>query len=132
PYHPYHRGDRHGGRRHHHAGPGPVRHQGRGRAGPSPRPPCLDRRRTPGLLGSRSLLWRGAAAGRRPGSDGEARRRPVVAARQGNGMGSLLIFILLAAVSAGAVAYVFLFERLSEEKKTARRLETVKRAETDR
>jgi tight adherence protein B len=44
----------------------------------------------------------------------------------------LLIFALLAAVSAGAVAYVFLFERLSNEKNAAKRLETVKRAETDR
>ena len=46
--------------------------------------------------------------------------------------GSLLIFIVLAAVSAGAIAYVFLFDRISSEKKTARRLDTVKRAETDR
>lgn len=46
--------------------------------------------------------------------------------------GSLLIFIVLAAVSAGAIAYVFLFDRISSEKKTAKRLDTVKRAETDR
>ena len=46
--------------------------------------------------------------------------------------GSLLIFIVLAAVSAGAIAYVFLFERISSEKNTAKRLDTVKRAETDR
>ena len=47
-------------------------------------------------------------------------------------MSALLIFILLAAVSAGAVAYVFLFDRISAEKNAAKRLETVKRAETDR
>jgi len=46
--------------------------------------------------------------------------------------GSLLIFVVLAALSAGAVAYVFLFDRMSGEKKAARRLDTVKRAETDR
>ena len=46
--------------------------------------------------------------------------------------GSLLIFIVLAAVSAGAIAYVFLFDRISSEKKAAKRLDTVKRAETDR
>jgi tight adherence protein B len=45
---------------------------------------------------------------------------------------SLLIFVVLAAVSAGAVAYVFLFDRISNEKKAAKRLDTVKRAETDR
>lgn len=46
--------------------------------------------------------------------------------------GSLLIFILLAALSAGAVAYVFMFDRISRERNAAKRLETVKRAETDR
>lgn len=45
---------------------------------------------------------------------------------------SLLIFVVLAAVSAGAIAYVFLFDRISNEKKAAKRLDTVKRAETDR
>jgi tight adherence protein B len=43
-----------------------------------------------------------------------------------------MIFVLLAAVSAGAVAYVFLFDRMSNDKNVAKRLETVKRAETDR
>lgn len=46
--------------------------------------------------------------------------------------GSFLIFILLAGFSAGAVAYTFLFTRIVNEKKAGRRLETVKRAETDR
>jgi tight adherence protein B len=45
---------------------------------------------------------------------------------------SLLIFVLLAAVCAGAVAYVFMFDRMSNEKNAAKRLETVKKAETDR
>ncbi|MGD9914199.1 MAG: type II secretion system F family protein [Rhizobiaceae bacterium] len=43
-----------------------------------------------------------------------------------------LIFIVLAAASAGAVAYAFLFNRMANEKKAERRLETIKRAETDR
>jgi tight adherence protein B len=47
-------------------------------------------------------------------------------------MGSLLIFVVLAVVSAIAVAYVFLYDRMSNEKNAAKRLETVKRAETDR
>jgi tight adherence protein B len=41
-------------------------------------------------------------------------------------------FILLAGFSAGAIAWVFLFSRLENEKKADRRLETVKKAETDR
>lgn len=45
---------------------------------------------------------------------------------------TILAFIALAAVSAGAVAYAFLFNRMADEKKAGRRLETVKRAETDR
>ncbi|MGE0503304.1 MAG: type II secretion system F family protein [Rhizobiaceae bacterium] len=43
-----------------------------------------------------------------------------------------LIFILLAASSAGAVAYAFLFNRIADEKNAGKRLETVKKAETDR
>ncbi len=45
---------------------------------------------------------------------------------------TLLIFVLLAATSAGAVAYALMFTTISNETKTARRLETVKKAETDR
>ena len=45
---------------------------------------------------------------------------------------TILAFIVLAGFSAGAVAYAFLFNRMADEKKAERRLETVKRAETDR
>ncbi len=45
---------------------------------------------------------------------------------------TVLIFIALAGLSAGAVAYVFLFSSLENEKSAGRRLETVKNAETDR
>jgi tight adherence protein B len=43
-----------------------------------------------------------------------------------------LIFVALAGVSAGLVAYAFLFRRIAEEKNTGKRLEAVKKAETDR
>jgi tight adherence protein B len=42
-----------------------------------------------------------------------------------------LLFLLLAALCAGAVAYAFLFNRIANEQTAARRLETVKKAETD-
>jgi tight adherence protein B len=45
---------------------------------------------------------------------------------------TVLAFIALAGFSAGAVAYAFLFNRISEEQTTGRRLETIKKAETDR
>ncbi len=45
---------------------------------------------------------------------------------------TLLAFIVLAGLSAGAVAYALLFNRMADEQKADRRLETVKRAETDR
>lgn len=45
---------------------------------------------------------------------------------------SLLAFIALAGCSAAAVAYAFLFNRLENERKAGKRLETVKRADTDR
>lgn len=45
---------------------------------------------------------------------------------------STLAFMVLAAGSAGAVAYALMFNTISNEKKAGRRLETVKRAETDR
>ena len=45
---------------------------------------------------------------------------------------TILAFIALAGFSAGAVAYAFLFNTIADEKKAGRRLETVKKAETDR
>lgn len=45
---------------------------------------------------------------------------------------ALLAFILLAGLSAGAVAYAFLFKRIASEDKAGKRLETVKKADTDR
>jgi tight adherence protein B len=45
---------------------------------------------------------------------------------------TILAFIVLAGFSAGAIAYAFLFNRMADERKADRRLETVKRAETDR
>ncbi|MBS9719254.1 type II secretion system F family protein [Tianweitania sp. BSSL-BM11] len=45
---------------------------------------------------------------------------------------SVLLLVLLAGVSAGLVAYVFLFDRIAAEKKAGRRLQTVKSAETSR
>jgi tight adherence protein B len=46
--------------------------------------------------------------------------------------GTILAFIALAGFSAGGVAYAFLFNRVENEKNAGKRLETVKRAETDR
>jgi len=45
---------------------------------------------------------------------------------------TVLAFTLLAALSAGAIAYVFLFDRIANEQKAERRLDTIKKAETDR
>lgn len=45
---------------------------------------------------------------------------------------ALLGFVLLAALSAAAVAYALMFNTISAERKTEQRLETVKRVETDR
>jgi len=45
---------------------------------------------------------------------------------------TVILFILLAGLSAGAVAYAFLFDRIAFEKNTGKRLETIKKAETDR
>jgi tight adherence protein B len=45
---------------------------------------------------------------------------------------SMLGFMLLAAGSAGAVAYALMFNTIASERKTEKRLETIKRAETDR
>ena len=45
---------------------------------------------------------------------------------------TVLAFVVLAGFSAGAVAYAFLFTRMSNEKQAGKRLETIKTAETDR
>jgi len=45
---------------------------------------------------------------------------------------SLLAFIALAGISAGAVAYAFMFNRITIEANVDKRLDTVKKAETDR
>ncbi|CAN7313792.1 type II secretion system F family protein [Mesorhizobium sp. LjNodule214] len=45
---------------------------------------------------------------------------------------TVLAFVVLAGSSAGAVAYAFLFTRMSNEKQVGKRLETIKTAETDR
>ncbi|RWN45876.1 MAG: type II secretion system F family protein [Mesorhizobium sp.] len=46
--------------------------------------------------------------------------------------GTVLAFVVLAGFSAGAVAYAFLFTRISNEKQVGKRLETIRTAETDR
>src|SRR5690606_1430977 len=43
-----------------------------------------------------------------------------------------LAFVVLAGFSAGAIAYVFLSNRIGNEKQAGKRLETVKAADTDR
>ncbi|RUM99203.1 type II secretion system F family protein [Pseudaminobacter arsenicus] len=45
---------------------------------------------------------------------------------------TVLVFVLLAGLSAGAVAYAFLVKSMESEKKVGKRLETIKYAETDR
>jgi len=47
-------------------------------------------------------------------------------------MDSTLLFIVLAATSAGAIAYVLMFNTIASERQTEKRLETVKHAITDR
>ncbi|MCV0381511.1 type II secretion system F family protein [Nitratireductor sp.] len=44
---------------------------------------------------------------------------------------TMIAFILLAGCSAGAVAYALMFNNIASEKKVDRRLETVKKAQTD-
>src|SRR5690606_19004514 len=44
---------------------------------------------------------------------------------------SMLGMIALAGVSAGAVAYALLFNTIASEKQVGKRLETIKKAETD-
>jgi tight adherence protein B len=46
--------------------------------------------------------------------------------------GMVLAFIALAGASAGAIAYAFLFDTMANEKNVGKRLETVKRADSDR
>ena len=46
--------------------------------------------------------------------------------------GTVLAFVVLAGFSAGAVAYAFLFTRITNENQAGKRLETIKSAETDR
>ena len=46
--------------------------------------------------------------------------------------GMVLAFIALAGASAGAIAYAFLFNSMANEKNVGKRLETVKRADSDR
>ena len=43
-----------------------------------------------------------------------------------------LAIIALAGISAGAIAYALLFNRIADEKNAGKRLETIKRADTDR
>ncbi len=45
---------------------------------------------------------------------------------------TVLAFIALAGFSAGGVAYAFLFNTIADEKNVGKRLETIKKAETDR
>ncbi len=45
---------------------------------------------------------------------------------------TVLMFIALAGVSAGAIAYAFLFNRISEERNVGKRLQTIQAADTDR
>ena len=45
---------------------------------------------------------------------------------------TMLLFIALAGLSAGLVAYAFLFRRMESESNTERRLSTIRQAETDR
>lgn len=45
---------------------------------------------------------------------------------------TLLAFVALAGLSAGAVAYALLFRRIENETNSVKRLESIKRAETDR
>ena len=45
---------------------------------------------------------------------------------------TILAFVLLAGLSAGAIAYAFLFNNMANERKAGKRLDTIKKAETDR
>ena len=45
---------------------------------------------------------------------------------------TVLAIIALVGLSAGAVAYAFLFNRIENERQSGRRIEMVKQAETDR
>ncbi|PBB33326.1 type II secretion system F family protein [Mesorhizobium sp. M1A.F.Ca.IN.020.06.1.1] len=45
---------------------------------------------------------------------------------------TVMAFVVLAGLSAGAIAYAFLVKRIDNEKQAGKRLETIKTAETDR
>ncbi|WP_378945007.1 type II secretion system F family protein [Mesorhizobium sp. ANAO-SY3R2] len=45
---------------------------------------------------------------------------------------TMLLFVILAGLSAGLVAYAFLFKRMESESNTERRLSTIRQTETDR
>ena len=45
---------------------------------------------------------------------------------------TVLAFVVLAGLSAGAMAYAFLFKRIGNERQSGKRLQTIKAAETDR
>ena len=45
---------------------------------------------------------------------------------------NVLLFVVLAGCSAGAIAYALLFTRISNEQKAEKRLQSVKSADTDR
>ena len=46
-------------------------------------------------------------------------------------MSGTLVFVVLAAISAGALAYALLFKSVESERKVGQRLNAIKRAETD-
>ena len=126
--HPHHRGDRHGRRRHHHAGPVRLRDDRRGRQRQPDRPAPLDRHRPAEVLGSRALLRRGKAAGggarRRRGHRRNRRGRRSTAMK----MQTLALFSMVA-VAIGGVAWVFLYPLLSGERQAEQRRASVARAE---
>ena len=71
PHHPHHRGAGHGRRRDRDAGRRALRHSRRGSERASDRQPPLHRCRAPGLLGTRTLLWRRGTTGDCPRCHGD-------------------------------------------------------------
>ena len=128
PHHPHHRGDGHGRRRHHHAGPVRLRDARRGRERQADRPAPLDRHRPAALLGARALLRRGAAARRRARCRRSRRRTARTDAEAAMPMQTLAMFFLVA-LAAGGVAWVFVYPLLSGERKAEQRQESVARSE---
>lgn len=49
---------------------------------------------------------------------------------QGNSL-TMIVFVALAALAVGGLAYAFLFDRIADQRKTDRRLGEIKRADTD-